>query len=296
MRVSFSLLATALFAVARAELRVVDGQFALLDSVGIAAQQAQFSSASPAPLSAIKLTPVDTMRLSYTIQTVEDEQPATPQQNFLVWQALDPKERGQPGRDHVIPLKIRKGGKAKWELDLSRAPVDILALSTGPISLTLLVGDPKHPRGLSIPLGTFTLAPSLVLPFPQPPLSSLPKSYEIERYSKMPEIAWEFRKPEKRVGLFKAGLGLIAVLSPWVVLFGVIGSVQLKLRTPSFSTLSFLGSLTSLELLTIYYWTSLKLLPTIPYFIALALLTALTGRNALGDMRKARLATDKKAE
>lgn len=35
---------------------------------------------------------------------------------MISWQATSEGEKGQSGRDHLTVLKVRKGGKGKWEL------------------------------------------------------------------------------------------------------------------------------------------------------------------------------------
>lgn len=115
--------------------------------------------------------------------------------------------------------------------DFSRADVRLLSVTTGPMTASLLLGDASEPKGLAVPLGTFILSPSLALPYPYPGDETLPKTWEVERHAKMPEMQWTFRKAEKKVAMPLALLGLVFVLTPWVVLVsavsGFLETVQL---------------------------------------------------------------------
>lgn len=66
-------------------------------------------------------------------------------------------------------------------------------------------------------------------------------------------------------------------------------SLSPSLSTPTPSIFAFLVLLLSFEGLIVLYWTSLKLIPTLPYFGLLAVGLAWTGRRALGDLRSRRL-------
>lgn len=119
--------------------------------------------------------------------------------------------------------------------DFSRASTSLLAVSTGPITATLLTGHSKHPA-LRIPLGTFQLSSDLALSFPYPADDTLPAAWEVERYKKMPEITWTFKEKEKDVKTPVAVLGLLFVLAPWVVILGVVSQSLLCVATILFST------------------------------------------------------------
>ncbi|ORY92725.1 hypothetical protein BCR35DRAFT_298229 [Leucosporidium creatinivorum] len=286
----FSLVAAlSLASYATAQLAVTQAKLSILDSVGITTHSNEFTSASPPTPSHHSLSPQDTLRLSLSLSN--NDQPFIPHQAMILWEPSTIAEKGQRGRDHLSLIKVRKGGKAKFELDLSRAPTSLLSLSTGPITATLLVGHPNT-TPLRIPLGSFTLPSSLVLPFPYPPQEDLPKAWEVERYSKMPELSWTFRGKEKAVNPVVALGGLAFVLSPWVVLGGATLHLSPSLTTPTPSIFAFLTLLLSFEALIVLYWTSLKLIPTLPYFGLLAVGLAWTGRRALGDLRSRRLSRE----
>lgn len=106
--------------------------------------------------------------------------------------------------------------------DLARASTKLLSVSQGPITATLLIGHFNHATALRLPLGTFTLPPSLSLPFPYPPIDQLPKAWEAERYSKMPEIHWTYKDKEKEVRKPIALTGTLFILAPWIVLTSIV--------------------------------------------------------------------------
>ncbi|KAK4047732.1 hypothetical protein OIV83_005240 [Microbotryomycetes sp. JL201] len=287
-----------------AKLHVNDGKFSLIDSVGIASATLDFSSARPAhALDHRQLQPGDSLRLTFAVtQGHSDEtgegaaKTAQPQQAVVLWQAQSPHERGQPGRDHQSVVKVRKGGKAKWELEIARAPADVLSISRGPISLTLLVGSPDEAEAVRVALGTVTLPSSLALPHPYPAIDKLPKSWEAERYLKMPELQHTFRPQERRISPVIALGGTLVVLAPWIVFFAILlqlGSLDTSLL--SLNIIAFLCIFCVFEGLIFIYWTSLKLLPTLPYFSLLSVVTAVTGRRALGDLRARRLEAQRTA-
>lgn len=101
-----------------------------------------------------------------------------------------------------------------------------MSISKGPISATLLIGQPVLAKALAIPLGTFTFDSSLVVPYPYPAASALPKAWEVERYSKMPELQHTFRTAEKLVKSPVAIVGLLFVLSPWVVFVSIVSRLR----------------------------------------------------------------------
>ncbi|KAK4056869.1 hypothetical protein OIO90_002119 [Microbotryomycetes sp. JL221] len=279
-------------------LHVSDGRFALINSVGIASATIDFDSSSRVqPLSQRQLEAGESLRLTFTVSTEDDAAesssesatitPVQPHQAMILWQS-QPSSLSEPARNFMSVVKVRKGGKAKWEMEIARSPSEILSLSSGPVTASLLIGSPETSKALRIELGSFVLPSVLVLPFPYPSNEKLPKAWENERHSKMPEIEWTFRPLEKRVKTVVALGGTLVVLAPWVVFAGILTQLELRLTAPSTNVLLFLVSITAFEALIFFYWTSLKLLLALPYFGALALVTAATGRRALGDLRTAR--------
>ncbi|KAJ8295159.1 hypothetical protein OF846_002190 [Rhodotorula toruloides] len=328
---SAALLAAAASSLARAAIVVRDGKLSLIDAVGASAvATTAFTSDSPSPLPARQLSPTDALKLSFTV--LNDSAPFAPQQAAVLVQPVNEEERKQPGRDWTSWVKVRQNsGKARWDLvswpagvvfesadfsgfadsapkrelessailtlssqDLSRADPSLLSLSSGPLSFTLILGHP-YVAPLSLPLGTFTLPSSLVLPFPFPPDEDLPKHWEVERYKPMPEIQWTFREGEKKVNKVLALGGTAVVLAPWLVLLVAFRYILPSLHLSSSPLiLTFLASLTALELLFIVYWVRLRLIPTLPIFLGLGAWNAWIGRRALGEVRRRRIAREEK--
>ncbi|GAA6063120.1 hypothetical protein JCM10212_002323 [Sporobolomyces blumeae] len=271
-------------------LVVSQGKLSLVDSVGASAvASTTFSSESPTPLALTPLSSTDTLKLSFVVHNDHGE-PVQPEQAVISFLPVDPFERREYGRQWASVVKVRNTGKARWELDLARAPTGLLSLSKGEISATLLVGQSNEP-GVAIPLGQFTLSPSIALAFPYPPNDELPKHWEVDKYGPRPEIEWTFRDKEKEVNPVVALVGLAMVLSPWAVLVAVLSSVVplLNLRRPTPAQAIFVASLVAFEALFVVYWVGLRLLSTLPYFCALAVVSFGSGRVALGEMRRVRL-------
>ncbi|GAA5966990.1 hypothetical protein JCM21900_003495 [Sporobolomyces salmonicolor] len=290
----FAVVATVAAHCAAAALLVQDAKLSVIDSVGASAvASTSFSSDAPAPLPLTVLSATDTLKLTFTV-TDDQGQPIQPHQAMISWQPRDPEERNQPGRDHASVVKVRSGGKARWELDLARAPPSLLSLTRAHLTATLLLGTRNHP-GLSLPLGTFTFAPSLSLPFPYPPDDDLPTHWEVHKYKSQPEIQWTFRQKEKQINAVVALAGLGLVLAPWVVFLGVVAHRRptLSVARPSVTQALFLLSIAAFEALFLVYWIGLRLIPTLPYFGALGLWTAWIGRRALGEMRSTRVRGEK---
>ncbi|GAA6010695.1 hypothetical protein JCM11491_002900 [Sporobolomyces phaffii] len=296
----FVYLSVAAFAqLATATLSVTQGKLSIVDSVASAASStSSFSSTSgPNPqLVDVALSATDTIKLSFQVEDLESKQPVQPHQAVVSWQPVDEQEKRDRGRQFAQVVKVRTNGKARWELDLSRAPTALLSLSESPISLTLLLGSSQHGRGLALPLGTFTLASSLALPFPYPPNQDLPAHWEVDKYSLQPRIDWTFKSPEKRVGTVVSLLGLGVVLAPWLVLISILSYLRpsLALRRPTVAQSVLIATLVSFEALFVTYWVRLRLIPTLPYFAALAAVAVLSGKTALGEMRRVRVERERK--
>ena len=70
-------------------------------------------------------------------------------------------------------------------------------------------------------------------------------------------------------------------------------ALKLAVPKPTGYTATFLASVLAFEALIATYWIGLKLIPTLPVFGALTVVTAWTGRRALGEVRQRRLAVEK---
>ncbi|GAA5980193.1 hypothetical protein JCM5350_000866 [Sporobolomyces pararoseus] len=283
---------------AAATLSVSQGKLSLIDSVASSASHTStFSSESKPspPLRDVILSSTDTIKLSFQVTDAETSQPVQPQQAVVSWQPVDEREKKEHGRQFAAVVKVRSNGKARWELDLARAPTSFLSLSKSPISLTLLLGSTKH-EGLSLSLGTFQLSSNLALSFPYPPNEDLPAHWEVQKYSEQPRIDWTFKTGEKKVGTVVSVLGLGMVLAPWVVLLSVFSYLRpsLCLRSPTASQSILILSIISFEALFVVYWVKLRLIPTLPYFALLSGVVVLSGKRALGEMRSVRLEREKK--
>jgi oligosaccharyltransferase complex subunit delta (ribophorin II) len=56
----------------------------------------------------------------------------------------------------------------------------------------------------------------------------------------------------------------------------------------------FLGTLTAFDALIFYYWTSLKIFEAMPWFGVLGVLLVLSGREALGEIKRRRTSKEAK--
>jgi len=72
-------------------------------------------------------------------------------------------------------------------------------------------------------------------------------------------------------------------------------ALQLSVPAPKGFTAAFVASVVAVEALIVTYWVGLKLIPTLPVFGVLLVVTAWTGRRALGEVRQRRLAAEKVA-
>ncbi|BGP16092.1 hypothetical protein JCM10213_007529 [Rhodosporidiobolus nylandii] len=280
----------ALVGAAQAAITVKDGKLAVIDAVGATAvASSSFSSEQPSPLT-YTLSGTDALKLSFVVVDSDTGSAVQPHQAALSWTSSDESN----GEDVTQFVKVnRKTGRARWELDLSRAPPSLLSLPS-PLTLTLLLASPSQPP-LRLPLGHFTLPASLALPAPFPPDADLPRAWDVERYKLREPVQWTFREGEKRVGLVKALGGTAVVLAPWVVFGGALPSLlpSLRLTSPTPTSTLFLALLLLLESSFLLYWTDLtrlNLIQSLPVFGGLALLAAGVGRSALGGMRRQRLA------
>ncbi|GAA5999042.1 uncharacterized protein JCM10292_003279 [Rhodotorula paludigena] len=282
---TWTVLAAATAATAR--LALDHGKLALVDTATASAlASSTFTSDHPNPLPPRELGDTDSLKLSFTLS--RDGQPFVPQQAAVLVQPVNEHDRA-PGRHWTSPAKVRAStGKAKWELDLSTAPPQLLSLASfAPLSFTLLVGHPHEDAPLALALGTFSLPASLALPHPYPPVHDLPAHWEAERYAKMPTIEWTFRGGEKRVNGVVALVATAVVLAPWLVLLATLTPLVPSLRLSRPSTLSLpllLVSLALFEALFVAYWLRLSLFDAAPLAAALALVAALVGRGALGEL------------
>jgi hypothetical protein len=69
---------------------------------------------------------------------------------------------------------------------------------------------------------------------------------------------------------------------------------SLSLRSPTVAQSILFVSLVAFESLFVTYWVKLRLIPTLPYFALLSGIVVLSGKKALGEMRKVRLESERK--
>ena len=184
---------------------------------------------------------------------------------------------------------------------MARPPLSIPPTSTAPLKVTLLLGSYLH-SPLKIEL--FDLyVPASHPPIPHPDEAS---------FHPLPAIEHTFR-PEQRLPPKPISAAFAAlVLSPWVVLFGLVRQSICKILSPptkhtivvqwaqisprvprlfSPSILPFTLTLGAFEGLLIWYWIALKLGQVLLYGSILGVITIFTGRHALasiGDRRVGR--------
>lgn len=190
------------------------------------------------------VSPLSTLRLSYTI-TPSDE--AT--YSALILSTIDERalatSLGQPTNTSesnkwrmansqvssvTIPLLPKKGGRYRFEWDLSlpsfQYKEDILTiarLSDGRLKARLMAVSAKvrdDPRTLYMDLGTVAILDEEY--YKDNKQKKYPREWEMERYTPREELSWTFQEARKPVSMFKALIGVGAVLAPWVLLLGLV--------------------------------------------------------------------------
>lgn len=131
-----------------------------------------------------------------------------------------------------IPLVAKKGGRYRWEWDLATPSstsykediLTIARLSEGRLKAQLLVAAAQKgdaDKTLLVDLGTVAILDETY--YQVNPNKKWLREWEMERYWSRPEISWTFREATKPVSSFKALIGLVTVLSPWLVLVSLVG-------------------------------------------------------------------------
>jgi hypothetical protein len=134
----------------------------------------------------------------------------------------------------TIPLSAKKGGRYRWEWDLSlpNAPhkedmLIIARLSDGRLKAQLMVAPLKKDNAdentLLMELGTIALTDEEYWKASYEKTKKYPREWEVERYAARPEIAWTFNEPRKPTSPVLAFVGIAAVLSPWLLLVTLVG-------------------------------------------------------------------------
>ncbi|CAH7688817.1 Dolichyl-diphosphooligosaccharide--protein glycosyltransferase subunit Swp1 [Phakopsora pachyrhizi] len=274
---------------------IENGQVSVLDSSGITSKSLKFSTEEK-PKTDTKLDAGDGNTLKVTFDIFgklsghSNKEPILPSQLNLLATGLD------SNLHWVSVIKARNNGKAKWELDLARAPTDFLSLSpTGQVSIDLVIGDrsPNHPP-LKLRLFTLNLSKELILNYPywDTKDGKPPAALELEKYYVKSNLQWTFQPPRKPDNPIISLIFMGLVLSPWLILFatwpklsnGSIPSLRL-LSSPSKSTTIFIATILSQEVLILTYWARLRLYHYLPIAFLLSLPLIFSGRSALSELR-----------
>jgi len=224
----------------------------------------------PAPLT---LSPKDVLKLTFKVTKGANGNGVQPHQTFLRFYDPESSEEG------IQPLRVTKGGKAKFELNMSRPPPSLPPTSKAPLQVTLL-------------LGSFTHAPNkfelfdLYIPASLPP----PTHPDEASYHPLPPIAHTFRPDQELPHKIIPAVFTLIVLSPWLLLLGLWGTIQPRvpfLFSPNI--LPFVVLLGAFEVLLVWYWIDLKLGQVLFYGSILGVFTTLAGKHALATIGQRRI-------
>ncbi|KAH9823263.1 Oligosaccharyltransferase subunit Ribophorin II-domain-containing protein [Melampsora americana] len=273
-----------------------DGQLVVADGSGITTDKVDVSSTASQSDKILSVTSENVLKLTFHITGSydgKDSKGFTPHQVHLLATGVDTKLHW------TSVIKVRGAGKAKWELDLARAPTDFLSLSPqGKIQLEIVLADPspKH-KPLRRTVATIEIPSNIILPYPywDTKDGSAPSNLELEKYGPQPPIDWTFRAPRKPISPIISVAYTAVVLSPWFILL-LAWSTLSSASTPGFkligpsstSTIIFLATIASQEVMILTYWTSLRLYQYLPIAFLLTLPLILSGRTALSELRARR--------
>jgi len=228
---------------------------------------------------ALNLTNADTLRLTFTVFVKPDENSdeasnIVPHQTFLRFYHPSTGEEG------IQPVRVKAGGKAKFDLVVAKPPVSIPPTpDETPLQVTLMLGSFKY-TGAQYKLF------ELHLPRTQP----APQHAEAHLYRYKPLIAHTFREDPKLPPRIVSLVFAATVLAPWVVLIGLLSRIPLSLpNLLSHKILPFVVLLGAFEGLLFTYWLRLRLGDVLLYGALLAIPTAVTAKRALGALVQWRL-------
>jgi len=226
------------------------------------------------PSTPVQLTGKDTLKLSFQVVDKDTGKGVQPHQTFLRFYDEKTNEEG------IQPVRVTPGGKAKFELTLSKPPLSLPPTSgTNPLKVTVLIGSSQYDP-LSVELF------DLVLPASRP----APEHPQESTYHPLPEIKHTFRPENKLPPRFISAVFSGVVLAPWVVLLGLWSQVAphpARLFSPSI--LPFILSLGAFEALLFRYWVGLKLGEVLLYAAILTIPTVFAGKQALSSIGNRRL-------
>ncbi|KDN40953.1 hypothetical protein K437DRAFT_258451 [Tilletiaria anomala UBC 951] len=274
--------------------RVHDGKLSVSSIDGSSRISKTFSSSSPIDVAQpLTLDADEILRVVFKVkdpsQSVEEKQ-RPPHQVFMVLSDLD-----NPAVQDTTVLPVKKNtGKATYSLRMDRLPADILS-SSGKLALMLLVGSfGESTEPLAYPITELAL-PAVLRRSPDE-LPSARRTQEKEQGFHGWEERWHtFGVPASetmppRIVSLAVAIGTVA--APWLVLLMLLRSLPLQISSLTAKRAPLLISLIYLELLAARYWLggpSMTLFKMIPWLLVGGVATLLTGRHALGDLRKERL-------
>ena len=181
------------------------------------------STAEASSTALIRLSALDTLKLSFTVTSEPCEAGAAAKEPQQVSALFGSASRSD--QSVSVPLRIRKAGKARLELDLSRSSFTPALAALGPdVRLSLIAARfGACPAPLLIDLATLELGVDL-LARAGTGAEAPPAQWEVERFSKRPEIAWTFRTGEKPIAaVISATYALAFVVgAPWILLAIVV--------------------------------------------------------------------------
>ncbi|KAH7096639.1 Dolichyl-diphosphooligosaccharide--protein glycosyltransferase subunit Swp1 [Auriculariales sp. MPI-PUGE-AT-0066] len=227
----------------------------------------------------LNLTSQDTLKLSFSVFVRPDEsdgaiESVVPHQTFLRF--YDPES----GEEGIQPVRVKPGGKAKFDLVVAKPPTSIPATPAGgPLQVTLILGSFKYTSA------AYKLF-ELYLPKTQP----TSEHAEASLYRHRPPIHHTFRAEPSTPPSIISLVFAISLIVPWAVLFGLLSRIPHSLpHLFSPKILPFVALLAACEGLLFVYWVSLRLPDVLLYGSILAVPTLITGKRALGALVQWRL-------
>ncbi|PPQ89230.1 hypothetical protein CVT25_001309 [Psilocybe cyanescens] len=221
----------------------------------------------------VQISGKDTLKVTFQVVD-KDGKGVQPHQTFLRFYDEKTNEEG------IQPIRVTPGGKAKFDLNLSKPPLSLPPTPNGdPLKVTLLIGSSLYDP-LSVELFDLVLPRSQAAP--EHPLEST--------FHPLPEIKHTFRAENKLPPKFISAVAAGVVLAPWAVLLGLWSQVAPKpSRLFSPSILPFILSLGAFEALLFRYWVGLQIGQVLLYGAILTVPTVFAGKQALSSIGNRRL-------
>ncbi|EPQ25846.1 uncharacterized protein PFL1_06521 [Pseudozyma flocculosa PF-1] len=289
---------------AKLSLSTVDGSSRLSQSFSTAPDYSL--NAPPFDLAApTQLENDDVIRLGFSLGVQEGSgkgeakfsKEHLPHQAFVVLAEAGKASAVSNAAQTAWPIQVKpSSGKASWNLRMDRIPSHLLE-AEGPLVLSLLISNfPASSAAtgsyqpLSLPLISLRLPSSLQSASAAP---SAREKAEIEQGFR----GWPYNfhtfgsspadsMPSRKLSLVAS---VVTVAVPWIVLLGLIATVQPSLSAPTARISLLFVSLVGLEALAIRYWIGITLFQMLPFLAGGGLVTLIIGKSALGDLRRQRL-------